>query len=140
MFLYLDASILASLFVADAFSDQASSLLAAAAADVLISDFAATEFSSVIARQVRMGRLSVERAREGFADFDVWNARAGQKVATLSADIQAAGTLIRRLDLNIRAPDALHIAVALRLGATLATFDRQMSQNAQSLGLEVVPA
>jgi predicted nucleic acid-binding protein len=45
--------------------------------------------------------------------------------------------VIRRLDLNLRAPDAINLAIALRLGAALATFDRRMTENARTLGLAI---
>ncbi len=53
----------------------------------------------------------------------------------MSADIQAATATIRRLDLNIRAPDAINLAIAHRIGASIATFDRRMMENARVLGI-----
>jgi predicted nucleic acid-binding protein len=53
------------------------------------------------------------------------------------ADIQAAAAIIRRLDLNIRAPDAIHLAIARRIGASIVTFDHRMADNAPALGIAV---
>ncbi|HVH76374.1 MAG TPA: hypothetical protein VM755_15780 [Stellaceae bacterium] len=53
----------------------------------------------------------------------------------ISADIAAADAFLRRLDLNLRAPDAINIAIAQRLGADLMTFDERMTANARALGL-----
>ncbi len=46
---------------------------------------------------------------------------------------------IRRFDLALRTPDALHIAAAGRLSAKLATFDVKMAAAATALGLEIAP-
>jgi predicted nucleic acid-binding protein len=47
---------------------------------------------------------------------------------------------IRRLDLDIRAPDARNIAIAQRIGATLMTFDTKMAITAQAPGVPVAAA
>ena len=55
----------------------------------------------------------------------------------MTSDIAAADRILRRLDVNLRTPDALHIAIAERIGATLVTFDRQMEAGARALGMAV---
>ena len=42
------------------------------------------------------------------------------------------------LDLPLRTPDALNIAIAQRVGADLLTFDHKMAASARSLGTTVV--
>jgi hypothetical protein len=63
--------------------------------------------------------------------------RSAQRTELAPIDIAAATTYLRRLDLPLRTPDAIHIAIALRIGATLVTFDRQMAVSARSLGSTV---
>lgn len=41
------------------------------------------------------------------------------------------------MDTALRAPDAIHLAITLRLGASLATFDRQLAVAATLLGVTV---
>jgi predicted nucleic acid-binding protein len=41
---------------------------------------------------------------------------------------------LRRLDLPLKTPDAIHIAIAQRVDATLVTFDWQMAAAARALG------
>ncbi|MGD9616467.1 MAG: PIN domain-containing protein [Alphaproteobacteria bacterium] len=53
------------------------------------------------------------------------------------ADVAAATIFLRRLDLTLRTPDAFHLAIAQRLGATLVTFDRRMAGSAGTLGVAV---
>lgn len=70
----------------------------------------------------------------------MWAARAATRVETVAADIAAAAGFIRRLDLTLRTPDAVNIAIAQRAGAILATFDIRMAESAAALGLAVAPA
>lgn len=51
--------------------------------------------------------------------------------------MKAAEAFLRRLDLTLRAPNALHIAMAQRTGAALVTFDERMAGCARVLGLQV---
>ena len=83
--------------------------------ELIVSDFAAAEFASVIARAVR-------------------------KVEPRPADMVGAASFMRRLDLNLRTPDALNIAIAQRLAAELVTFDEKMAANARQLGVSVALA
>lgn len=58
-------------------------------------------------------------------------------VRVSSSDIDAARDLVRHIELKLRAPDAIHLATAQRLGATLATFDVTLASAARALGVEV---
>ena len=99
-----------------------------------MSDFTAAEFASAVARWVRTRELKETAARSALESFDLWLTRSAQRVEVSPADIAAATTFLRRLDLPLRTPDAIHIAIAQRLGATLVTFDRRMAANAAALG------
>jgi predicted nucleic acid-binding protein len=103
----------------------------------VISDLASAEFASAIARRVRTRELTLEQARQDLADFDLWSIRSAQRGDIRAADVAVATTFLRRLDLPFLTPDAIHIAAARRLGATLVTFDRQMAANARALDVAV---
>jgi predicted nucleic acid-binding protein len=138
---YLDTSLLVALLTGDdAFTDRASVFPAADPDVLVVSDFAAAEFSSVMARLTRMRRLTQAEALAVFAAFDAWRARAIQSAVTLPQDIGAAAAFLRRLDMNLRTPDAINIAIAHRVGAALATFDEAMASNARTLGMAVAAA
>lgn len=123
-----------SVFVQDAFSLQAERALQSLAGPVHVSDLGALEVSSAIARQVRTKELTTQQAQLALADFDDW--RTKQIGARLEpTDFQAAEGYLRRLDLTLRGPDALHIAVAKRLGLPLWTFDQGMLASAGALGV-----
>ena len=130
----LDASALVPLFINDAFNERIEIYLISHAPDIIVSDFAAAEFASAIARRVRMGQLTRSEARDAFATFDMWPVT---RIQTEPSDMVAAAAYMRRLDLNLRTPDALNIAIAQRLSATLVTFDDRMAHNARLLGVSV---
>lgn len=137
MSVFFDASVIVALFTDDHFSDRAEEFLRASKPTVIIGDFAAAEFSSVVARRVRTKEITPRQARDVFANFDAWTTRAAQRVETLATDVTVADAWIRRLDLKLRAPDAINIAIALRVNAQLATFDDHMLISARKLGLKI---
>lgn len=132
----LDASVIVPLFLADALTPRAEALHAAHAGTI-ISDWAAVEVSGVIARQARVGALSQRDALSVYADFDLWRANI-VAVESAAEDMAAALRFVRRVDLSLHGPDALHIAIAMRLGAELATFDARLAAAARGLGVPVV--
>jgi uncharacterized protein len=135
--LYLDASVLVALFVIDPVSTRAAAFLSAHPAIVVISDFGAAEFSSAVARRVRVGDLTREDGQIAFLNFDAWIARVAHREEITASDIGAADKILRRLNVNLRTPDAIHIAVTQRTGAMLVTFDRGMTASARALGVVV---
>ena len=126
-----------SLFVEDLLNSRAVQLFTRQRIEPVLSDFAVAEFASSVARRVRTGDLSKSDAEIVFGDLDRWATRH-ERIETTSADIRAAEALIRRLDLPLRTPDALNVALARRVDAALATFDRQMAQAARHVALDVV--
>ena len=136
---YLDASALVSMFFADAHSPAVRGLLGGAEA-LVVSDFAAAEFAGAIARLHRMAALDRGEAMHVFSNFDLWCASRTRRVESQPADMAAAASLVRDLALAIRAPDALNLAIAQRVRATLVTFDQRMAAAARALGLTVAEA
>ena len=140
MSVYLDASILVAMFTADPHSNRARTFLRTQRPELVVSDFTAAELASVVARRVRTHELALDDARAAFAAFDAWTARAAQRATIRAADVTAATAFLRRLDLNLRTPDALHIAIAHRIGAAIATFDERMAASAAALETPVAAA
>ena len=137
MSLYLDASLIIALLTDDALHARADRFASSDPGAFIISDLAAAEFASALGRQVRTCALPIDEARAGLSAFDVWTARAANQIETTPTDIVVASTFLRRLDLPLKTPDAIHIAIAQRVGATLVTFDRQMAASARALGMPV---
>ncbi len=132
---------LAALFIeADIFAGRAETFFADNDDTMIVSDFAAAEFASVVARLTRMNLIEAYEARAIFDGFDVWRARFANEEDAGSSDILAATLIIRQLNLNLRTPDAINLSIARRLGASLATFDGRMAENARVLGMAVADA
>ena len=141
MSLYLDASALVALFTVDTFSARASGYFEPNKTLLLVSDFAAAEFASALSRRVRTKELSREEAHRAFTNFDQFTERqAAHRIETSSGDMKAAEGFLRTLTLPLRAPDALNIAIAQRIGASLLTFDVKMAACARALGVDVPSA
>ena len=134
---HLDTSVLVALFLDDPFAERADLALRGKSLPTFVSDLAGAEFCSAVARHFRMGELSAVAAQEAFADFDRWCEDMAGRAEVLPGDMQVARNLIRTLRFTLRTPDALHIAIAQRLGAELATFDDRMADCARAIGLTV---
>ena len=137
MSLYLDASVVVPLFLKDALSARAFALMRAQKAALVISDWAGLEVSSVVARQMRIGALTKSQAEGALANFDLWRSNSACTAETSAADIADAAQFVRRLDVTWRGPDAVHLAIARRVGAIVCTFEARMETAALALGLAV---
>ena len=104
----------------------------------LPSDLAEAEFAAAVARKRRTGAVGHDEA--AFLAFGVLAKTQMTRVRIAPEDLAQATAWIRRLDLNLRAPDAIHIAAAQRLGAALVTFDAGTAAASRSLGVTVAPA
>ncbi|MEQ7156388.1 type II toxin-antitoxin system VapC family toxin [Brevundimonas aurifodinae] len=135
MRVYLDASALVSMISGEPTAGAVLSQIRLGDAPPLISDFATAESSAALAKLGRTGAFPVARLRELYSDLDRWALTAAEEVAIVSSDIAAANALVRRPEVSLRAPDAIHIAAAHRLGATLLTLDRGMARAAAALGV-----
>jgi uncharacterized protein len=132
---YLDASVLLPTLIEEAASAAVDAYMLARTQDILVSDFAAAEVASALSRLVRMGEAS--DASAGLADFDVWRAAMSSPADIHPSDARLAAAYVRRFELALRAPDALHLAVARRLDVPLVTFDRRLATAARELGIFV---
>lgn len=140
MDVYLDASVIVALLTNDVLTGPARTFLQSQPLTLFVSDYAAAEVSSAVARRVRTGELTAAEAKAAFDNLDQWTQKFARPVGTASGDIATAVEFIRRLDLTLRTPDAINIAIAWRLGIALATFDKGMAASAATLGVAVAPA
>lgn len=134
----MDASVLIPSLVEEPTSAAVNAYLAAETGELLVSDFAAAEVASGLSRLVRTGFLAAEAAVSRLTDFDAWRAETAIAVDVLPGDIRSAYAFVRRFDLMLQAPDALHLAIAQRLAASVVTLDRPLARAARALGIAVV--
>lgn len=138
MSLYLDASVILPTLVKEPSSSRVDGFMTDATQVMLVSEFASAETASALSRLVRTGILDSQDAKERLEDFDAWRAAEASTVDVEGADARAAAVIVRRFDLMLRAPDALHLAICRRRDAQLVTLDGRLAAAAGALGLTVV--
>jgi uncharacterized protein len=123
--LYFDTSFLAPLILEEATSARIESYLAKLpAGELYVSHWTRVEFSSLVAREVRMGGLAESDARLAIAQFDELVADSFQILAPSVADFELAKAYIQHFATKLRAGDAMHLAIASNNAAkTLYTLD-----------------
>ena len=137
MSVYLDTSVLLPTLIAEPSTEAVYQYLGAIDQELLISDFAAAEVASGLSRLVRMTLLTDADVSARLADFDAWRATMSSPVDIHASDPRLAYVYVRRFDLGLRAPDALHLAITRRLDLVLVTLDRRLATAARELGIAV---
>jgi len=134
---YLDASVIMPTLVVEGATTAVAAYLRGTTAGLLVSEFVAAEVASGISRLLRMKDLSLDEAQRALSRFDAWRASDTTSIAIENDDIGVAHRIVRRFELKLRAPDALHLALCLRAGAQLATLDGDLAYAATHLGASV---
>lgn len=132
---YLDASAILPILIEEPGSTLVDRFITDADAALVVSEFAAAEVASALSRLVRTGLLEAADATDRLADFDAWRASATTDIDLQASDIRLAHIFVRRFDLMLRAPDALHAAICRRGDLTLVTLDRRLASAAAELGI-----
>ena len=138
---YLDTSVIFPILIKEPASAIVDAFMSTVQQEPWVSDFAAAEVASAVSRLVRTGRLQATDGVASLSDFDVWRAAVTRAAEVHAVDVRLAGAYVRRFDLALRAPGALHLAIARRLDVALVTLDRRMAAAAREFGVAVeVPA
>jgi predicted nucleic acid-binding protein len=132
---YLDASAIVPNLVEEAGSEAVRAFVARCEPDVVVSALATLETSSALSRLARMGSITTDGAISRLIRFDAWRAPYSVSPPFGAAEFELADALVRRFELGLRGPDALHLAACLRGGHTLATLDRRLADAAAALGV-----
>ena len=135
MILFLDASVIMAAFNEEETSDRVDPFVRSAAAPPWVSDLVLAACSAAVSRLVRTGIRNGLEATLLFEELDAWAAAFAEIQPISSVDLQQARRLVRQPELALRAPDAIHIATAGRLDATLVTLDKGMTRAAAALGV-----
>jgi len=136
---YFDTSFLAPLILQEATSAMVEEFVRALPPDQLaISHWTLVEFSSLLAREVRMGRLSAAAAAAADFEFESVTTESFVVLAPNPSDFALARRYLRTYDSGLRAGDALHLAIAKNNGAeTVYSFDNVMANAGTLLGIAV---
>lgn len=133
--LYFDTRFLAPLILEESTSEKIEAFFAKLPAGGLyVSHWTRIEFSSLIAREVRMGGLAESDALLAIAQFDELMVESFQILAPGVADYELAKEYIQHFTTKLRAGDALHLAIATNHGAkALYTLDEGLLAAAKLL-------
>jgi uncharacterized protein len=132
---FLDASVVIAYYLEEAYSGRVQETYQRNT-DFLLSELVELEIYSTLSRQVRIGRLELDLARQAGVLFDEHlKAALYRRVHLQAAHYRWAREAIARFDLPLKSPDALHLAAAHVGGHRLITADRQLARNAEALNV-----
>jgi predicted nucleic acid-binding protein len=136
--LYLDTSLVVSLIAAEPSTSAAQQWLGEQGEeDLMISDWVVTEASSALSMGQRVTGLDEEARSRAERNLRALTAAVLGSVPVTRQAFRTAATTSGRADLNLRAGDALHLAVAAEHGARVATRDARQAEAGDRLGLDV---
>ena len=138
--LYFDTSFLTPLILVEPTSSQIQRFFRRKRTDQLaISHWTRVEFSSVLARHVRMGSLTRQAALRADVQFETVADESFTVLSPPSADeFNLAKAYLQRYRTGLRAGDALHLAIASNHGArVIYTLDERMRRAGKTLQLPV---
>jgi predicted nucleic acid-binding protein len=137
--LYFDTSFLAPLILPEATSDKIVAFVQRLPAEELtVSHWTRVEFSSLIAREVRMGGLDVQAAARADARFEATVDESFSVLLPNADDLGLAKRYLGRFETGLRAGDALHLAVVNNhRAAAMYSLDKTLLKAGKILDLPV---
>lgn len=135
---YLDTSFIISAMMPDEVASEASrSWLEENGDTLVISHWVITEVASALSMKVRTGQLTIEQRADAQQTWQNFQETSLALVEMKLEEFQTAARFAERYELNLRASDALHIAIAYHMGYTLVTLDKHMALAAVACGVVV---
>jgi predicted nucleic acid-binding protein len=98
--------------------------------ELAISDWTVAELHSALSIKVRTGSLGAVHRAAALSAFTRLSAETLHVLAVSREDFRAAARYADYADLNLRAGDALHLAICANRGARLCTLDRRLGDAA----------
>jgi predicted nucleic acid-binding protein len=137
--LYFDTSFLVPLILDEPTSNRIERFMSRQSAeDLAISHWTRVEFSSLLAREVRMGGLKRRAASDADAQFEELMAESFVVLSPTARDFDLAKEYLQRYRTGLRAGDALHLAIASNNRATaIYSLDRTLQSAGRKLRLPV---
>lgn len=135
--LYFDTSFLVPLFLQEQTSARIERVFAKLAGrNLAISHWTRVEFSSLLAREVRMGGLAAAAAREVDAEFEAVVSASLLVLLPSVDDFALAKEYLARHRSGLRGGDALHLAIARNHGSRrIYSLDNTLLKAGRVLGL-----
>ena len=134
--LYFDTSFLVPLILPEATSEPIAAFFEDLPADDLaVSHWTRVEFASLLAREVRMGKLDAAAARKAGSRFEAMIEESFVILLPSRDDFDRAREWLTHFETGLRAGDALHLAIASNRAAdTIYSLDKSMVAAGQALG------
>jgi len=137
--LYFDTSFLVPLILPEATSDKITAFVRRLPAEEFtVSHWARVEFSSLIAREVRIGGLDAQAAARADARFEAMVDESFSVLLPNADDFGLAKRYLGQFETRLRAGDALHLAVASNhRAAVIYSLDKTLLTAGKLLDLPV---
>lgn len=137
--IYFDTSAAVPLFVREPASTAVDAWFETCSDPLLSSDWIVTEFASALSVKERSGMLGAKDARAAWRGFEAFCESGLRLIAVSRQAFKEGARLARQQSHGSRAGDALHLAVALEVGAkAIATLDATLAANARRLKMRTV--
>jgi predicted nucleic acid-binding protein len=137
--LYIDTSVLVSALTNEADTSLSQTWLAKQqTSELTISDWTVTEFASALSIKLRSGSVRAQDRAAALSTFTRLSAESFRVLQVTREEFRAAARLADQSQLNLRAGDALHLAICANQGASLCTLDRRLGKAASQVGVESV--
>lgn len=134
---YLDSSVLVALFSNESHTTVVRTWHATLEpSTVWLSVWNIPEFYSAMSFKRRTAQMSAEQRATAERLFKDYRLDYPNILPAVTRHFQRAATIAGREDINIRAADALHLAIAEANNATLCTLDKKMSEAAKAIDIE----
>ena len=137
--IYIDTSIFVALCTTEPKSDAVDKWHDSSSAKMISSTWAFTEFSSALSLKVRSNQITEKQSREAWKKFDTLCQNDIELMPIESKTYYSAGILVIDSKSNLRAGDALHLAVAKYFKAkSIITLDKVFEKNASRLKIKTI--
>lgn len=136
---YFDTSFLVPLILPEATSDRIAKFLGGLPArELAVSHWTRVEFSSLLAREVRMGGLNAEAAAQANARFESMVEQSFAVLLPNGDDFDLAREYLGNFETGLRAGDALHLAITKNHRAeAIYSLDKTLLKAGRVLGVPV---
>jgi predicted nucleic acid-binding protein len=137
--IYVDTSALVPLFIREPKSEAIIAWLESSGERLAISEWSLVEFASAAAIKVRTGQAVANLVKQATTRIHEFAHKHCMVAVPGREEFRRAAKLTGDDTLNLRAGDALHLAIAVRLSAQgILCLDDAMIESAKSLGMNVV--
>ena len=137
--IYLDTSFVIAVLMRETASARALDWLNAQnPEELMISGWVTTEVSSALSIKLRTGQLEAKDRAAASSAFRRLTSDSLGIAPITAAHFQMAAVYCDQTPLGLRAGNALHLAIAGDIGATVRTFDRTMYVAGAALGISVL--